>query len=79
MQAYDPKYSITPSLLISTGRPGVLWSFVNFKHDHPEKSENMIAFHNYLSERYRTFTFDLYEHNGKEWVITKKDVVLYKR
>lgn len=78
MQAYDPKYSITPALFISAGRPGVLWDYVNFKIDYPEKSENMIAFHNYLAERYRTYKFDLYEHNGKQWVITKKDVVLYK-
>lgn len=77
LHAYDPKYSVAPTFLITTGLPGVLWEYVNFKIEYPEKSENMIEFHNYLSEHFRTYKFDLYEYNGKEWVITKKDVVLY--
>lgn len=77
MQAYDPKYTVTPAFFISVGRHATPWNYVNFKIEYPEKKENMIDFHNYLSERYRTKKFDLYEYNGKEWVITKKDVVLY--
>lgn len=84
--AYHPPFPLT-RLLIFTGITGVFNSYIDFKLKYPDKIKfldrsemnftGVIDLYNYVSDYFKTYKFDLYEYNGDNLVITKKDVVLY--
>ena len=84
--SYHPPF-LLPRLFITTGLTGVFNSYIKYKTNYPDKIrcldcsemnfKGVMDLYDYVSEYYKTYKFDLFEYDGNDLVITKKDVVLY--